>query len=279
LASSGPNVNGPGFFRLSRGGHALVAGFAAAALVTGVVRAETSPPQKPRKHAAHPVKKKGKKRSASPAFPADGDHTKASQYARLTPSECFAELARRGVRVRRLEGEPGVLEPVRLEGPVSGVTYRSDYSDAQREKLPYDVFECRLVVALSDFGAILRTHDVTEVRIFSAWRPPPKSWPEGKPAYHHPGALAADLRLFKKSSCESLDVEPNFHGRIGAPPCGPNAVPPEPATPAALELRSILCAAADARLFHVLLSPNYDVPHRNHFHVEVRPEVRWLIVR
>jgi hypothetical protein len=252
--------------------------FGAAALFAVAAYGDASAAKKPQKH-GHAASKARRKRERPPAFPADGDRTKASQYGRLSRTECLAELGRRDVHVRPLGAEPGVLIPVRLEGPVSGVTYRSDYPDAQCDKLPYDVFDCRLVVALSDLSAILRTHDVTEVRIFSAWRPPPKSWPEGKAADHHPGALAADLRLFRKSTGESLEVEPNFHGRIGAPPCGPNAVPPEPPSPAAIELRSILCAAADARLFHVLLSPNYDYPHRNHFHVEVRPDVRWLIVR
>ncbi|HEX4473547.1 MAG TPA: hypothetical protein VH142_00645 [Polyangiaceae bacterium] len=198
------------------------------------------------------------------------------------PSECRAELARRDIRFHNAEASLGVLVPIRLDGPVSGVTYRTDYSDRERAKLPYDVFDCRLVVALSDLSAILRTHDIDEVRLFSAWRPPSRSSAGAAPDEKetgHPGGLAADLRLFKKSSGEALEVEKDFHGQIGATPCGPGAAPPSPSTPASVELRAILCAVADARIFHVLLSPDFNAPHRNHFHVEVRPGVRWLIVR
>lgn len=162
---------------------------------------------------------------------------------------------------------------------MGGVLYRTDYPDSQRPSVPFEVFDCRLVVALSDLSGLLRAHDVEEVRIYSAWRPPPKSWPAGKIGDRHPGALAADLRLFKKSTGSTLDVERDFHGRIGAPACGPGAVGPSPDIPEARELRDIYCAAADARLFHVLLSPNFDHHHRNHFHVEVRADVRWFIVR
>jgi len=192
---------------------------------------------------------------------------------------CLRELERQGVRFSKASPAPGVKIPVRLTGPVAGVTYRTDYPDRERPTVPYEVFDCRLVVALLALGPILRRHDVEEVRIFSAWRPPPRTFPAGKVTDRHPGGLAVDFRLFRKSSGEELDVLRDFHGRIGKVPCGPSATPPSPKIAAALELRSILCAAAEARLFHVLLSPNHDRAHRNHFHAEVRPGVRWFIVR
>lgn len=177
----------------------------------------------------------------------------------------------------------GVLVPVRLTGPVAGVIYRTDFPDAQRGKVPYEVFDCRLVLALFDFASILRDHDIVEVRIYSAWRPPPRSWPAGKIGDRHPGGLAADLRLFKKSSGDELSVEASFRGEIGAAPCGSHeatpATPAQASDPKEGELRDILCRAAAAQIFHVLLSPNFDRAHRNHFHVEVRPKVRWFIVR
>ena len=49
--------------------------------------------------------------------------------------------------------------------------------------------------------------------------------------------------------------------------------------PEAREIRSIACEAADARIFHSILTPNYDRPHRNHFHLEVTAGVQWFIVR
>jgi hypothetical protein len=225
------------------------------------------------------TKKKRVRHDRPPAFPSDAGASRACAIAALAPNECLEELGRRGVHFRKSEPSPGVRTPVRLLGPVGGVLYRTDYGDAQRRTVPFEVLDCRLVVALSDLSVILKEHEIDEVRLFSAWRPPAKGLAPGKILHAHPGGLAGDLRLFKKSSGSELEVEADFHGRIGAEPCGAVAVPPLPATDGARELRSILCAIADARLFHVLLSPNFDTRHHNHFHVEVRPGVRWFIVR
>jgi hypothetical protein len=224
-------------------------------------------------------KKKTKHRERQPEFPTDASASRACSTAALSPQGCLDELVRRGVRFRKADPAPGVRTPVRLLGPLGGVTYRTDYRDAERPTVPFEVFDCRLVVALSDVSPILQEHEIEEVRLFSAWRPPPKGLTPGKLQNGHPGGLAADLRLFKKSSGADLDVEADFHGRIGAEPCGHAAVPPWPSTEGARELRTILCSIAEARLVHVLLSPNFDARHRNHFHVEVRPGVRWFIVR
>jgi hypothetical protein len=228
------------------------------------------PPQKSQHHHRH--------RGRAPSFPGDADDSPASQAARLTESECFAELSRQSIHFVKAGPSPGVMIPIRLTGPVHGVAYRTDFPDKQRGKVPWEVFDCRLVVALAAWSPTLSAHGIDEVRMFSAWRPPSRHFPPGKLATAHPGGLAADLRLFKRGGEPPLDVEADFHGRIGAIPCGKAAVPPAPDTPAARELHAIYCAAADAHLFHVQLCPDHDRPHRNHFHVEVRPAVRWFIV-
>ena len=35
---------------------------------------------------------------------------------------------------------------------------------------------------------------------------------------------------------------------------------------------------ADAHIFNVELTPDYNWPHRNHFHLEVTPKVKWFLV-
>lgn len=231
-----------------------------------------SPRKSPKRRARSP------KSARPPEFPEDAGSSRATTASRLGLDECHAELATRGIRVAKLDKLPGIDMPVRLLGPVGGVVYRSDYPDAQRPTLPFEVFDCRLVVALGNFAPILRQHDIAEVRIFSAYRPPPRSTPVAAVRTGHPGGLAADLRAFIKESGARLEVLKDFRGQIGADPCGSGTAGGTERSPKD-ELRAIFCAGARARLFHLMLSPNYDRPHRNHFHLEVRPDVRWFIVR
>lgn len=209
----------------------------------------------------------------------------STRYAALDAPACLSELARRKITFTPVTSAPGVLAPVRVPEDVGGVVYRTAIARHLRATNPYDVFDCRLVLALHDFSNVLRAHDIEEVLIFSAWRPPGKQRDDGKLGHRHPGALAIDAYRFGKrrlpgqSERTWLEVEKDFHGTIGPAPCGAGAAPPSPSTPAARELRSIACEAADQHFFTSILTPNYNRAHRNHFHLEVTPDVKWFLVR
>jgi hypothetical protein len=185
-------------------------------------------------------------------------------------------MLRRRLPFDRVDGARGVLAPVRLTGPLHGVTYRTDLPAGRRTSTPWEIVDCRLALALDDFAAQLAAHDIVEVVHFSAYRPPPARWPSGRIASRHPGALAIDAATFVKRQGQTLAVERDFHGRIGSPTCGPSASP-RPATPEALELRRILCDATDARLFNVALTPDFNFAHHNHFHLEIAPRVGFYL--
>lgn len=204
----------------------------------------------------------------------------AIRYASMDRASCTAELSRRGVSFREVTTKtPGVLAPIRLEGPLNGVVYRTELSPQKRATAPWEVFDCRLALALYDFGHILRAHEVHEVLMFSAWRPPGKSWPEGRIGKRHPGALALDARRFRKLDGTLIDIKRDFHGRIGHETCGEQADPPRKATEGSYMLRSIACWAAEQRIFNSVLTPNYDKAHEDHFHLEVTAGVKWFLVR
>jgi hypothetical protein len=190
-------------------------------------------------------------------------------YVLLDKTACEQELQRRAIPFTPVDSARGVLAPVRLRGSLHGVTYHSGVPLAQRASTPWEIVDCRLVLALDDFAAQLAAHGIVEVVHYSMYRPPPASWPSGRLASRHPGGLAIDAASFVKQDGESLVVERDFHGRIGAATCGRTARQPSPATPAALELRQIVCDAVDAGLFHVALTPDFNWAHRNHFHLEV----------
>lgn len=206
--------------------------------------------------------------------PGDAADSPAVRYAALSQDACEAELAARDIAFTR-EDAHAVLAPVRV-GALHGVVFRTDAKEQARATSPYEIADCRLVLALDDFAAILASHDIVEVRHYSMYRPP-RGWPEGKIGARHDGALALDAGRFITKDGAVLDVDRDFHGKIGARTCGDGAAP-RPATPAGLELRAILCEAVDARLFNVVLTPNYNRPHRNHFHLEVTAGVSWFLV-
>ena len=194
------------------------------------------------------------------------------RYVRLGRDACEAELRKRGIAFERVGLAPGVLAPVRLRGPLRGVTFRSELPPAERAKSALEIFDCRLVLALDDFAKILSRHDIVEVVHLSVYRPASKKAKlKNGAGRRHGGALAIDAALFKTSDGRTLDVKKDFHGAIGARTCPPPA--------SASELRRIACEASEARLFNVLLTPDYNWAHRNHFHLEVTANARWFFVR
>ena len=140
-------------------------------------------------------------------------------YAGLSKTACHAELRKRAVSFESVAEARGVLAPVRIPNGIDGVLYRTALSRKKGRTSPWEVFDCRLVVALVDFTKIIKKHDIDEVRIFSGWRPPRKSWPLDKIAKRHPGALAIDIRRFRKKPAKEgeeptwLNVEDDWKRR------------------------------------------------------------------
>jgi hypothetical protein len=201
----------------------------------------------------------------------------AQRYAQLDRTACEAELTKRAVPFKSEAETRGVLAPIRLTGPMHGVTFHSPLPPEKRAVQPWDILDCRLVLALDDFSQILAAHDVVDVTHFSVYRPPILK--KGvSTARQHGGALAIDAAIFTKKDGSKLQVEKDFHGRIGAKTCGTGAGP-APVTPEATALRDIACTAADQRLFNVLLTPDYNWAHRNHMHLEVTPAASYFLVR
>lgn len=236
------------------------------ASLLAVTTAQAAPKPKAQRHAR-------KKFSNRVVAPADAKDSPAYRYGNLSQDDCEAELKNRSIDFERVEAR-GVGAPVRIKQALHGVTFRTDGKD--HEDSAYEITDCRLALALDDFAAELAQHDIVEVRHYSIYRPPPKSWPEGKVAQQHIGAVAIDAGRFIKSDGSVLDVVKHFHGAIGAKTCGDGAGP-HPVTPEATELRTILCDAVEHRLFNIYLTPNFNRPHHNHFHLEVTG-ANWFLV-
>jgi len=198
------------------------------------------------------------------------------RYAAMTRDECEAELTTRSIGFVR-ETAKGVLAPVRLTGPLHGVTYRTNGKHDGDDATIWDIADCRLVLSLDDFSKVLAEHDIVEVRHYSMYRRAPKRWPDDKIGTRHTGGLALDAAKFIKSDGTKLDVLDDFKGKRYRKVCGKGA--PKGKTEAARELRELVCAALDVGMFSVILTPNFNRAHRNHFHLELTPGVKWLWLR
>jgi hypothetical protein len=198
------------------------------------------------------------------------------RIGKMSPAECLAELDRLHVPYKKEPDQSGIATPIRLTGPVGGVLYRGQGRNP--DATPFTLLDCRMALALLELSAILRKHDVVEVSHYSIHRPHHRGKTVGSGGRTgHRGGMAIDLAHLKLADGTAISVLKDFKGRRRKPVCGPKADPGS--TPAAKMLREIVCEADERRLFNVLLTPNHDYAHRNHFHMEVRPDgVKWSVL-
>jgi hypothetical protein len=205
----------------------------------------------------------------------DAYNAPAYVYANMSNRDAFAELDRRKVAYIRLDTSVrGVRAPIRLSGPIRGVAIHSTLPESQWDTTIFNILDARLALALDDLCRTLAQHDVVELLHFTMYRTPGK--PEDRFGFRHPGGLAIDLGAVKKSNGEWLSVGPHWPSEIGAKTCGDGAR--KLLGRRGRELMSILCEVADQRIFHYMLSPHFDEPHSDHFHLEIKPGVKWFLV-
>ena len=95
----------------------------------------------------------------------------AYRYANMSNAEALAELDRRQVAYRRVQSAPGVRCPIRLTGPLRGVSIHSSLPPAKRATTPFEILDARLALSLDDFSALLARHDIVEVVHYTMYRP------------------------------------------------------------------------------------------------------------
>ncbi|MBK9262232.1 MAG: extensin family protein [Polyangiaceae bacterium] len=104
-------------------------------------------------------------------------------------------------------------------------------------------------------------------RVNPAWAPP---------GTRHPAGLAIDVGKLRKKDGTWISVASHFHGKIGDKVCDDG--PPVPDSAEARELRAIVCEAHALHIFTYVLTPNYNAAHADHFHMEIKPGVKWFLV-
>jgi hypothetical protein len=141
----------------------------------------------------------------------------------------------------------------------------------------HGILDCRLALVLDDLSRLLARHDVVAVVVDNTYRPSAHLPGKRKPSQHAYG-LAIDIHGFKLRDERFLSAETSWHGALGDPACGPDAIPSD-ASDDTLQLRNIVCDIARAGLFHHMLTPNFDAAHHNHFHFDIQRDGDRIIIR
>jgi hypothetical protein len=211
----------------------------------------------------------------------------------MTDDACAGALAAAGIATSKPDFEtPFVAQPLLLDGPVEGVAIRPKW---RRELRVNEVMDCRLVLALRGAARAARASGFAEILFYSTYRPiqePPAECPDGaagkrcraaraawakaaagKASMHRRG-LAIDIGWLTATDGTPVEVLASYERHDGAPPCAAPA-----ATDLGKRLRDFACALHAGKAFNVVLTPNANKAHHNHFHFDVTPNARWYIVR
>ena len=181
----------------------------------------------------------------------------------IGPSEpCLESLRELGVEARpRPEPHPLTPNAVEVLGPVDGVWFRMTH-----EEQPL-VISCEMAKRLPAIIAILKEHGIHGVEILSAHRDFPRT------SFHRMG-LALDLMRFWTDD-GWLSVEDHYEPTPMQKTCSGR----RPRDRRARTLRAIACALWETEAFSSVLTPNYNEGHRDHFHLDARPDDPRLFLR
>jgi hypothetical protein len=169
---------------------------------------------------------------------------------------CLAELDARHVAYKR-RARPGIAIAVEISGPLGGVEL---VSAGQRL-----VIDCSLAVSLAEAGRYLRDLGIARATFSSAYA---RRNVRGtnRPSRHSYG-LAIDVHTFASDALGTLRVDRDYEMGLG----DDLDCIGWPTTREAAALKTLQCQLVRSGLFRLVLSPDFDADHRDHFHLEVLP--------
>jgi hypothetical protein len=181
--------------------------------------------------------------------------------------DCYEWLDLYGIEYTRGPNNPGVSAPVTLSTPINGVSYRYTSSASPRQTFFMD---CSLALSLARGAAHLRRHDIIEVADIGVYNyrcinrvGTPPDCPYG--VSQHAYARGIDIAGFTTGDGTYFSVNDDWIINGGG----------EQTCSAATEpgkdrfLHEIICAMKADRVWNIVLTPNYNADHRNHFHVDL----------
>lgn len=163
----------------------------------------------------------------------------------------------------------GVDDPIRLTLPANGMSYR--YVSNTDPRSVFTVVHCELAVSLARAAPMLRARGVVEVadigvynyRCIGGGTPP--DCPNG--ISQHAYAKAIDIAGLTIEDGTFYSVNDDWV--IDPDPEDTCLAPTEPG--ADTFLHQTICELKQAGVWNIVLTPNYNDAHRNHFHVDLTP--------
>jgi len=175
--------------------------------------------------------------------------------ARAVADPCTSELDARKVSYKHAS-KPGIARAVEITGPLGGVSYSSWGQPL--------VIDCSLAVSLDEAGRYMRGLGFDKAMFSSAYS---RRNVRGtnRPSKHSYG-LAIDIHSFSNGS-DTLRIDRDYEQGLGDEVDCVGT----PLTEGGATLKILQCQLVRSGLFYLVLSPDYDDAHHDHFHLEVKP--------
>lgn len=195
------------------------------------------------------------------------------------PKTCQDQLRALGVAFTTTTAR-GVVDAVKLGGPIGGVTFTREMSTDTTG----DPMACSFALRLVDFAKLLAEKGVKSVgtlgaycyRCCCAWSQTNQCRDEDDPEpdcgsngfSNHSFGRALDVRWVTKTDGTRLDIN-DVATWVKTASSGTCTTGLAAQKGNSKFLYEIACAAHDREIFKTVLTPNYNAAHRNHWHMDV----------
>jgi hypothetical protein len=158
----------------------------------------------------------------------------------------------------------GIADPVTVNLPLNGVAFRYSGNTSDRKTLYGD---CTLMKSLAQAAPILRANDITKItdigiynyRCIDQTKTPPNC-----SMSQHAYAKAIDIAEFVSSTDTHYSVLNDWVIDTSGTTCTASTENEKDAL-----LHKVICELKAASVWNIVLTPNYNSAHRNHFHVDL----------
>ncbi len=184
--------------------------------------------------------------------------------------DCLARLDELAVDYRPAGPLTGIAEPVEVLGPLGGVTYRP-----LGHARPL-ILDCSLVYSLAVAGRFFVDEGLPIAEFSDSYD---RRFVHGTSHWSkHAFGLALDVHRWLSAAdpARALSVAGDYQTGLGR---GRDCIG-HPSDAGARSLRLLWCRLVRSELFRIVLDPDFDAAHRNHFHIQApawveRTDLEW----